>query len=94
MLLASARMTRSTGMVRTQVQLTREQAQALKKLSKTTGLSSAELIRRALTPFLRDGLNGAEERRRRAMAIVGRFRSGHPDMSVEHDRYLDEDYEP
>jgi hypothetical protein len=81
-------------MVRTQVQLTDEQAQALKKLSAQTGLSTAELIRRALTPFLRDGLNGAEERRRRAMSIVGIGRSGHRDIAVNHDLYLDEDYEP
>jgi hypothetical protein len=81
-------------MIRTQVQLTEEQAQALKKLSAQTGLSIAELIRRALTPFLRDGLNGAEERRRRALAISGRFHSGHTDIAEEHDKYLDEDDEP
>jgi hypothetical protein len=81
-------------MARTQVQLTRERAQALKRRSKTTGVSSAELIRRALTPFLRDGLDGAEQRRRRALSVIGIARSGHPDIAEQHDRYLDEDYEP
>jgi hypothetical protein len=80
-------------MIRTQVQLTEEQAQALKKLSAQTGLSTAELIRRALTPFLRDGLNGAEERRRRAMSIAGIGHSGLRDIGVEHDRYLAEDFD-
>ena len=31
-----------------------------------------------------------EKRRRRAMALSGRFRSGVTDLSTEHDRYLDE----
>ena len=77
-------------MIRTQVQLTDEQAQALKALSAKTGLSIAELVRRALVPMLRDGLTGDAERRRRATEIVGRFHSGKTDIAREHDRYLAE----
>ena len=44
-------------MIRTQIQLTEDQAQALKELSAKTGLSIAELVRRGLAPLLRDGLS-------------------------------------
>ena len=77
-------------MIRTQVQLTDEQAQVLKALSARTGLSIAALVRRALLPLLRDGLAGDEERFRRASEIVGRFHSGKTDIAREHDRYLAE----
>jgi hypothetical protein len=35
---------------------------------------------------------GLEERRRRALAAAGRFRSGITDLSLNHDRYLEDDY--
>lgn len=34
-----------------------------------------------------------EERKQRAIAAAGRFRSGLADLSVEHDRYLPEAYQ-
>ena len=77
-------------MIRTQVQLTDEQAQALKALSAETGLSIAELVRRGLVPLLRGTLSEQEERTHRALAIVGQFHSGRSDVATEHDRYLDE----
>src|SRR5438067_285473 len=68
------------GMIRTQVQLTDDQARALKALSARTGLSIAELIRRGLVPVLENGLRGDEQRRRRAAAVIGRFHSGRTDI--------------
>jgi hypothetical protein len=41
------------------------------------------------TPDLTD-LTGLAERRRRAIAAAGRFRSGAADLSSNHDRYLEE----
>ncbi len=32
------------------------------------------------------------EMRQRALAAAGRFRSGHPDIAIEHDEYLATDY--
>jgi len=78
-------------MIRTQIQLTDDQAQALKALSAKTGLSIAELVRRGLAPLLRDGLSEHDERARRAAAAVGRFHSGRDDISANHDRYLTDD---
>ncbi len=40
---------------------------------------------------IREITDGAE-RRRRAIAAAGRFRSGAPDLSTEHDGYLEDAY--
>lgn len=78
-------------MVRTQIQLTAEQAKALKKLAASRHLSIAELIRQGVDVILRSNvIIDAEEKRKRAIAIAGRFRSGRRDVSKEHDKYLSE----
>jgi hypothetical protein len=78
-------------MVRTQIQLTEDQAKTLKRLAHSRHLSVAELIRQAVEGLIRSG-GGAdiEERRKRALDIVGRFSSGKRDISREHDKYLAE----
>ncbi|HYA12030.1 MAG TPA: CopG family transcriptional regulator [Thermodesulfovibrionales bacterium] len=76
-------------MVRTQIQLTEEQAKALKKMALSRHLSIAELIRQAVDSFIKTGaVIDIEERRRRALDVVGRFSSGKHDISKEHDKYL------
>ncbi|MGB9661908.1 MAG: ribbon-helix-helix protein, CopG family [Moorellaceae bacterium] len=78
-------------MIRTQVQLTEAQFEALKRLSAAENLSMAELIRRGVDLVLASGNNvNDEERIRRAMAAAGRFRSGIKDLSANHDAYLAE----
>jgi hypothetical protein len=80
-------------MVRTQIQLSEEQAAALKKLAAEKHVSMAELIRRCVDRFIRlEGGVGDAERRRRAMAAVGLVNSGLSDLATEHDRYLAEAY--
>lgn len=79
-------------MIRTQIQLTEEQANALKELATLKGLSMAELIRRSVTSLLQSEHALRDERRRRAIAIAGRYRSGHHDVAEEHDKYLAEDF--
>jgi hypothetical protein len=80
-------------MVRTQIQLTEEQARRLKRLAAEEGCSMAELIRRGVDRLL-DGVTGTsrEERKRRALAAAGRFRSGVHDLSTNHDQYLAQAY--
>ncbi len=81
-------------MVRTQIQLTEEQAKAVKKIASAQGLSVAELIRRAVDNIVNSStIVDTEERKRRALEIVGRFRSGKRDVSKEHDAYLVEAYD-
>ena len=77
-------------MVRTQIQLTEEQARALHRKAAERGSSIALLIREAIDAALAH--DDAQDRRRRALAAVGRFRSGHRDVSVDHDHYLAEDF--
>jgi hypothetical protein len=77
-------------MIRTQIQLDEAQAEGLRKLAAERGMSLAALVREAVNALLRDA--GREEKIRRALALGGKFSSGLRDVSVEHDRYLAEDY--
>lgn len=78
-------------MVRTQIQLTEEQARLLKKLALARHLSVAELIRQAIDIAIKTStVIDAEERRKRAIDAAGRFRSGLHDLSAGHDKYLEE----
>ncbi len=79
-------------MIRTQVQLTEAQFEALKKLSAAANLSMSELIRRGVDMVLasENNVHNEEERIRRALAAAGRFRSGIEDLSVNHDAYFTE----
>ena len=77
-------------LIRTQIQLTEEQAGALKEIASQRGVSTAQLIRESVERTI-------EERQRkvnwhRALSIMGRYRSGLSDVSAEHDKYLDERY--
>ncbi len=78
-------------MVRTQIQLTEEQARKVKKIAVTRGVPMAEVIRDAVEGVIRSGIgNASDEKRKRALQIVGRFRSGRKDVSKKHDVYLTE----
>lgn len=77
-------------MVRTQIQLTEEQAERLKRRASERGVSMAALIREAVEELLAGDVQ--ERRRGRALDAVGRFRSGHDDIAREHDKYLAEDF--
>ncbi len=77
-------------MLRTQIQLTEQQARAVKELAARRGVSMAELIRQAVERIVNEGEDA--EKWRRAYAIAGKYHSGHSDISVEHDKYLAEDY--
>jgi metal-responsive CopG/Arc/MetJ family transcriptional regulator len=89
-------------MIRTQIQLTEEQSRRVKAVAERENVSMAEIIRRAVDAWLAThGEMSMEEKHRRALAVVtemrGRFRSGHSDISVNHDAHLAEaycDYEP
>ena len=81
-------------MVRTQIQLTEEQSQALKRIAASEGKSIAELIRLSIDSMLRSRSTVSEdEKRQRAIAAAGKFSSDDKDLSNEHDRYLSEAFE-
>lgn len=85
-------------MIRTQIQLTQEQARRVKEVAEREEISMAEAIRRAVELWLTTyGDLPIEERKRRALAVVGRFHSGLGDVAKNHDYYVAEamsDYEP
>ena len=81
-------------MVRTQIQLTEKQAKALKKLASSRQLPMAELIRQGVDAILISPVVlNAEEKRKRALAVAGRYRSGKRDVSREHDKHLAEGFD-
>ena len=74
-------------MIRLQVQLTEEQAVALRRLARRRGVSIAALVREAAQALIERGELDAE-RRARAREVVGRYASGRGDIAREHDREL------
>ena len=77
-------------MVRTQVQLTDQQAEALRRRSKRENVSVAELVRQAIDVFTRTEPPSDQELRKRAIQAAGRFASGVHDTSSHHDDALSE----
>jgi hypothetical protein len=77
----------------THIQLTKAQADTLRTIATTQGISMAELIRPAVdTMIANQPMISMEERRRRAIAAAGKFNSGLPDVGTNYDHYLAEAY--
>jgi hypothetical protein len=80
-------------MVRTQIQLTQGQTEALKRRAARERVSMAELIRRSVDRMIAEEEPMLDpDARRRALGAVGSFRSGLPDLAQGHDKYLAEAY--
>lgn len=76
-------------MVRMQVQFTEEQVAELRRQAAMRRMSIAAVVREAVDHELeREGTRRAA--RERALQAIGKYRGGASDVSVEHDRYLDE----
>jgi len=75
-------------MVRTQIQLSEGQAQALKELSQRTGVSIAALMRKAADKLIEEGAQGRGLRA--GLEVAGKYSSGAHNIAAEHDRYLDQ----
>ena len=75
--------------VRTQIQLTSEQAQRLRTIASASGRSIADLVRDGVDAVLREhGGMSRGERMRRASRIVGAFTSGTSDLATRHDDHF------
>lgn len=76
-------------MVRTQIQLTEKQIQLLKEAALHEKRSMADLIRQAIDAWMRGRPTLAgDDRRERALTVMGRYHSGSTDVSEHHDDYL------
>lgn len=82
-------------MVRTQIQLTEQQARRLRAHARERGLSLAEVIRRCVDKGLSEEAPDRAALYDRAARVLGRFRDrrGARDVSSKHDQYLDEVFE-
>jgi len=81
-------------MYRTQIQLTTEQAQALKQLAAREGKSVSELIRMSVEIMLRSGgVRDPRGQKQRAIEAAGKLCGDPQDLSKEHDRYLTKAFE-
>jgi len=77
-------------MVRMQIQFTEEEVEALRREAAQRHLSISAVVRQAVDTRLahpRPELS-VEERKARAKAACGRFRSGLGDVSARHDDYF------
>ena len=82
-------------MVRTQIQLTQQQATSVKQAAAAANLSMADIVRRGLDLYLRTQAPLTTETRiQRARAVAGRFHSGMKDVSARHDVHLAKAFNP
>jgi predicted transcriptional regulator len=73
-------------MVRTQIQLTEDEAEAVKRLASERSVSMAAVIRDAVDQYVsRESGASLDERWQRSLAAVGGFRSGRRNLSQTHD---------
>jgi len=79
-------------MIRTQIQLTEQQARRLRAQARARGVSLAEMIRQCVERALAEEAPNRRALYDRAARLVGRFpdRRGARDLSTRHDSYLDE----
>lgn len=81
-------------MIRTQIQITTEQARSLKRLSSKEGKSVAELIRMSVDAMLQtSGIKDYDELRRKAIATAGKL-NGPESLAAQHDDFLAEAFNP
>ena len=76
-------------MVRTQVQFTERQIEALRARAAREEVSVSELVRRAVEAWVATDVP-EHEKARRALEIAGKFRSGRADVARNHDEHLTE----
>lgn len=80
-------------MIRTQIQLTPEQAQGLKRIAAREQKSVAELIRLSVDAMIHSsGIDNQNDLRQKAIAVAGQLK-GPKDLASNHDDYLSEAYE-
>jgi hypothetical protein len=79
-------------MIRTQIQLTSEQSNGLKRMAKRKNKSIAELIRLSVDKYIAsEGLMDDEQVKKMALDAVGKLH-GPKDLAINHDDYLGETF--
>jgi hypothetical protein len=79
--------------IRTQIQLTSEQARILKRIAAREKKSVSELIRLSVDALIHsNGIDNRGDLRQKAIAAAGRLK-GPENLAANHDDYLSEAYE-
>jgi predicted DNA-binding protein len=73
-------------MKRTQIRLTDEQRQRLRRVAAERGVSMSQVVRDAIDKHI--AAQNARDWRELAVQAIGGFRSGRADVSERHDDYL------
>jgi len=77
-------------MIRTQIQMEDDQIEWLRAEARARGVSGSQLNREGVALFRAKEERFPEEKKKRALAAVGRFSSDVSDASERHDDYLAE----
>ena len=77
-------------MIRTQIQIEEDQIEWLRVEARVRGVSVSQLIREGITLFRAREELFPEDKKKRALAAIGRFSSYASDVSERHDDYLAE----
>lgn len=75
-------------MIRTQIQIKDDQIEWLRIKARARGVSVSQLIREGITLFRADQERFPENKKKKALAAIGRFSSNISDISERHDDYL------
>ncbi|MEA3359153.1 MAG: ribbon-helix-helix protein, CopG family [Thermodesulfobacteriota bacterium] len=75
-------------MIRTQIQIKDDQIEWLRIKARERGVSVSQLIREGITLFRADQERFPENKKKKALAAIGRFSSNISDISERHDDYL------
>ncbi|MBK8989895.1 MAG: ribbon-helix-helix protein, CopG family [Chloroflexi bacterium] len=80
-------------MMRTQIQLTKNQARTLKRLAQQKQMSVSAIIRQSVDLYIAmERERPLDEQYTRALAVAGKYRSGDADLGRNHDDYLADAY--
>ena len=77
-------------MIRTQIQIEEDQIEWLREEARARGVSVSQLIREGVALFRAREERFPEDKKKKALAAVGRFSSNVSDVSERHDDYLAE----
>jgi len=80
-------------MKRTQILLTEEQYRLIKAISNEKNISMAEVIRECILNYTGEKSPITDDDKyERVLKLSGRFSSAKKDLSLNHDKYLTEDF--
>ena len=78
-------------MIRTRIRLEERLVKRPHEVAARRGVSMAACVRERVEPYLVVAEAGGEQERvRQALAVCGKYHSGHDDVSTRHDDYLAE----